>query len=193
MIKSILISGLILLISGCVAYGPQYKMSLTGVERPENAKARYGAIKISNIKDKDVTKYTFEDDLIYSEWYLSYDSVHFSMKNKTKHSIKLMWDEAVLVDEFGGSQMIMHSGIKYTNRSDSQSPSIIVRGATISDLILPTSNVTFVSGQYGGWQTGRLLSKNASGKTIQILLPIKIENTVNEYIFKFKVKEVLKK
>ena len=130
----------------------------------------------------------------------------FTLLNKTNHSIKIIWDEAVYVDENGLSRRLMHSGVKYTDRNNPQPPTVVVKNAKIDDVVLPTDNIYYVSGQYGGWTTKPLLpnrattkeelntlSKKYIGKTVKILLPLQIEETVNEYIFSFKVEDFITK
>jgi len=114
-----------------------------------------------------------------------------------------MWDEAVYVNVNGESQKVFHSGVKFIDRNNSQPPTIVVKGASISDVVIPTDNVYYVKpSQYsaGGWQvSGLFITSSFSaeemekakssyvGKTVKVLLPIRIENTNNEYLFSFKI------
>jgi len=191
---------IIFLLVGCVSYQGIYNLGLQEVERPEDAKERYGDSKIVNFEEEGKTKYSYEDDMIKIVWLPLTKQFAFTVQNKTDHSIKIIWDEAVYVDENGSSCRVMHSGVKYTERSNPQPPTVIVKKANISDIILPTDNVYYVRGQ--GWNTRPLfrnwantpeeldtLTKKFIGKTVQILLPLQIEETINEYIFSFKVED----
>ena len=73
-------------------------------------------------------------------------------------------------------------------------------------MVLPTDNVHYSSGEYGGWEVLSLfpgrskdkveLTNNAErikGKTIQVLLPLEIENVLNEYIFTFQIEDFVVK
>lgn len=80
------------------------------------------------------------------------DAIHFSLTNKTSHSIKIIWDEVVYVDVNGSSYRAMYSGVKYIDRTNPQLPTIVFRNGSIEDLVLPTDNVYYLSGQYGGWR-----------------------------------------
>lgn len=51
----------------------------------------------------------------------------------------------------------MHSGVKYIDRNNSQPPNIIPKNASLSDVIIPTDNIYYVSGQYGGWRDGQVV------------------------------------
>ena len=72
---------------------------------------------------------------------------------------------------------------------------------TVSLYIMPTDNVYYVSGQYGGWSehpllpkyatTEEILSSHIVGKTMKILFPVIIENITNEYTFEFRVDDAV--
>ena len=187
-------------------YTGTYKVGLQEVESPKNIKDQFGDTKVVNFEDQGVTKYSYEDGLIKIIWLPGRTQFSFSLFNKSEHSIKIIWDEAVYVNENGSSQKIMHSGVKYIDRNNTQPPTTVVKGASIEDLIMPTDNVYFVSGQYGGWRETPLFKNSAStqeelnklkdfyvGKTIRILLPLRIEDTTNEYLFTFKIEDFIAK
>ena len=94
----------------------------------------------------------------------------------------------------------MHSGVKYVDRANSQPPSVIIRQGSLDDMVVPTDNVYYVSGQYGGWRTRPILQTRATtqeslnqmannniGKSMQILMPLEINGKLTEYIFVFDV------
>jgi len=182
--------------TSCMSYRAMYDIKLDEVERPENAQERYGKQTITRFEEEGQTKYSFEDDLLKIIWFPTSSRFYFILTNKTEHSIKIIWDEAVYVDTNGMSKRVVHSGVNYADRNNHQPPSTIVRGATVSDIILPTDNIYYQ--YYGGWKelplfpskgvtTSEVSSKALAykGKKVQIMLPIKIEEIVNEYIFSF--------
>jgi len=178
-----------------------YGIVLSKVERPAEAKERYGEYEILETEEQDF-KYVFEDEMIKVFWLPTSSGISFRMTNKTDHSIRIIWDEAAYVDENGESHRVMHGGIKYTEKEAPQPPSVVVRKGTLADVIFPTDYVSYSSGRYGGWSEKPLLpneqtggdpqvllsaSKEFIGKTIQVLLPIQIEDVTNDYIFSFKI------
>ena len=185
------------MLSSCMTYFQGfYNVGLQEVERPENAKVRYGESKIVNFQEDGKTKYSYEDEMIKIVWLPISTQFGFTLQNKTDHSMKIIWDEAAYVNVNGTSERVMHVGVKYIDRSNPQPPTVIVKKANIDDMILPVENVYF--DEDIGWRTKPLfpnkaisveelktLSQNYIGKTVQILLPLQIENTVNEYIFSF--------
>jgi hypothetical protein len=193
-----------LLLTSCVTYTGTYKVGLQEVESPKNIKEQFGETKIVNFQDKGVTKYSYEDTLIKIIWLPTEKQFVFNLTNKSDHSMKIVWDETVYVDENGASQKVIHAGVKYSEMGASQPSTTIVKGAYLDDLIMPTGNVHYVSGQYGGWSEKPLFNGKAYsneqlealkasylGKVVKILLPIKIEDTINEYLFTFKIEDFI--
>jgi len=204
--KLIYFFGLATLMTSCMTYTGIYKVGLQEVESPKNVREQFGETKVVNFQDQGVTKYSYEDGLIKIIWLPGSTQFSFSLLNKSDHSIKIIWDEAVYVNENGSSQKIMHSGVKYIDRTSTQPPTTVVKDASIEDLVMPTDNVYFVSGQYGGWREAPLFKNRAAtpeelnalkttyvGKTVKILLPLKIEDTTNEYLFTFKIEDFVTK
>ncbi|MGH7391531.1 MAG: hypothetical protein ACREM3_19030, partial [Candidatus Rokuibacteriota bacterium] len=193
-------------------YTARYTISLSQVERPAKAKERYGEQKITQIQEEGALKYYFEDEMVRILWFPTSTNVAFVLNNKTDHSIRIVWNDAAFVDASGISHRVMHEGVKYADRNNPQPPSVIVRRGSVKDFILPTTNVHWVEGYYsrytsipGRWshmpllpnsQVGgdpeklRSTAQGLVGKTYQVLLPLQIEDVVNDYIFTFKVDRV---
>lgn len=219
-LKNSLFLSLILLIitviiNGCTAtsfmgtnyFVAKYDLILTSVERPADAKERYGEQIIEKYNPKDSSKfnYIFEDGLVKTLWLPAQKGFYFEIYNKTDNSIKVIWDEAVFVDENNKSHRIMHSSIKYSERDNPQPPSVIIRKGSIDEFVAPTDYIYFYRG-YGSqyiydpseWRHMPLLNyksevkekaendaKQVVGKKLQLLLPLEIQGKVNDYIFEF--------
>lgn len=191
-----------ILFSGCGSYKTYrgvYQLGLQEVERPSDAKERYGESTIVNFEEDGDVKYRYEDDMIEIVWLPLPSEFAFELNNKTDHSIKIIWDEAVFVDSDGTSGKVMHTGVKFTDRNNTQPPSVVVKKAKLSDIVVPTKNV-YYSTYSSGWNQSNIfksfastteelevIAKENTGKEVRILLPLEIQNTVNEYIFTFKV------
>ncbi|NUP55824.1 MAG: hypothetical protein HOQ19_08330 [Gemmatimonadaceae bacterium] len=203
----------VLLVTGCASLAalapsyPKYDLSLTSVQRPEKAKVRYGPDHIASFSDSGKTKYTFEDSLINATVVPIQTGFSVRIENKTSHTIKIIWDDAAIVDPTGQSARIMHVGVKYVDRNNSQPPTVIVARGHIYDELSPTDKVYMSTGLYGGWQTAPLLPKTPfqianrdtvlakltetyKGKTVQLLLPLQIEDVTNDYLFTFTINDV---
>ena len=201
-----IVAGLLAL-SSCGAfksYVASYSIGLTSVESPSDAKQQFGETKVVNFNESGVDKYRYEDDYIEIVWYVSAYQFNFTLRNKSEHTLKIQWDDISYVDINGQVDRIMHSGVKYIERNNSQPASTVPKGANISDILIPTDNVYFVSGKYGGWEKKLLIpsiykspeafNEGASkylGKTMTILMPIMIENVQNDYTFTFNIDKLL--
>lgn len=164
----------------------KYVINLSSVESPENATVQFGETKVMTFAEGDKQKYRYEDDYINIVWYVGNKTFDFSLTNKTDHTIKINWDDISYVDITGNVGRVMHSGVKYIDRNNSQPATSIPRRATITDLLMPTDNVYYAS----GWNEKPLIpigynQGGAEGKKMTILMPITIENVQNDYTFEF--------
>ena len=185
-------------------YIASYSVGLSSVESPADAKQQFGETKVVTFNEEGVSKYRYEDDYINSVWYVGLKQFNFTLNNKSGHSLKINWDDISFVDTKGQVGRVMHSGVKYSERNNSQPATTVPKGASISDILLPTENVYFVSGQYGGWRENYLLpcvyqtpeafnagASSLVGKTMTIMMPIMIENVQNDYTFTFNIDKLL--
>lgn len=195
------------LLSSCGAfksYIASYSVGLSAVESPADAKQQFGETKVVTFNEEGVSKYRYEDDYINIVWYVGLKQFNFTLNNKSGHRLKINWDDISFVDTEGQVGRVMHSGVKYTERNNSQPATTVPKGASISDILLPTENVYFVSGQYGGWRENYLLpcvyqtpeafnagASSLVGKTMTIMMPIMIENVQNDYTFTFNIDKLL--
>ena len=193
-----------LLFSSCgVSNLANYSIGLKTVESPDNAKQQFGETKIVNFQDGETNKYRYEDDYINIVWYVDSKRFYFDLTNKSGHTIKINWDDISYVDYNGKVGRVMHSGVKYTERNNSQPASTVPKGATLSDILIPTENVYFIS---GGWREKYLIrcvyndaatrdaqASSYVGKTMTIMMPIMIENVQNDYTFTFNIDKLLNK
>ena len=196
-----------LLFSSCgVSNLANYSIGLKTVERPDNAEQQFGETKIVNFQDGETNKYRYEDDYINIVWYVDSKRFYFDLTNKSGHTIKINWDDISYVDYNGKVGRVMHSGVKYTERNNSQPASTVPKGATLSDILIPTENVYFISGRFGGWREKYLIpcvyndaatrdaqASSYVGKTMTIMMPIMIENVQNDYTFTFNIDKLLNK
>ena len=186
------------------SYVANYSVGLTTVESPADAKQQFGETKVVSFDEEGVSKYRYEDDYIDIVWYVGTKQFNFTLKNKSGHTLKINWDDISYVDINGQVGRVMHSGVKYADRNSSQPATTVPKGANISDILLPTDNVYYVSGQYGGWREKLLipsiyqsqedLNANASnlvGKSMTVMMPILIENVQNDYTFTFNIDKLL--
>lgn len=186
------------------SYVASYSVGLSTVESPADAKQQFGETKVVTFNEEGVSKYRYEDDYIDIVWFVGSKQFNFTLKNKSGHTLKINWDDISYVDTKGQVGRVMHAGVKYTDRNNSQPATTVPKGASISDILLPTENVYFVSGQYGGWRENHLIpcvyktpedfnsgASSLVGKTMTVMMPIMIENVQNDYTFTFNIDKLL--
>ena len=206
-VNSFLFAVATLMLTSCGAfksYIANYSVGLMTVESPADARQQFGETKVVTFDDEGVSKYRYEDDYINIVWFVDMKQFNFTLTNKSGHTLKINWDDVSYVDTKGQVGRMMHSGVKYTERNNSQPATTVPKGASITDLLLPTENVYYVSGQYGGWRESYLIpcvyktpeAFNAEAaslvdKTMTIMIPIMIENVQNDYTFTFNIDKLL--
>jgi hypothetical protein len=195
-----------ILMSGCTVAG-YYVLNLSEVERPQNANERYGEQKIINFKENNRISYTYEDELIKIVWSPHLFGFDFILGNKSDYSIKIIWDDAAYVNTKGVSGRVIHSGIKFTERNYPQPHTVIAKKTYLDDLLVPVENIYFNEGgllSYDDWDIKPIfpnaadskryleyLTKQYLGKTVKILLPLQVQETVNDYIFTFNITDFI--
>lgn len=192
------------LTAGCAAAVSQvpaptdrYRLELTEVERPAVARQRYGPQKIATLTDSGRFKSTFEDSLVAITFAPATDrrsirGLEFVLANRTDHSLKVVWDEAAIVNAAGRSGRVMHSGMTYASRTAPQPPAVVVRRGYLIEYVVPVDNVTLGTSTYNPIHVADMLPGQKSayvGKSIQLLLPLEIEGVVNEYTFTFTMRD----
>jgi hypothetical protein len=198
----------LLVLTACVPVRPittlQYDVGLREVQRPAAAQQRYGDQVITPVRDS-AGKYRFEDKLIAATFFVWPNYIAIGLENRSEYPIQISWTEAAFVDPKGLSQPVMHAGVKYTDCASPKAPSVVVAKGRITDEIVPCN---YVQLGYGSWiemdylpnfsyvlldsadAIASRLDKEMKGKTIQVLLPIKTQDVVNDYTFTFQVNGV---
>lgn len=165
----------------------RFHFVLSKVEKPKNPKIQYG--KTIKTTDKESLKYLYEDNAMSILWSSTKSQFIFTLKNKSENNFKIIWDDAAFIDENNTANKIFHSGIKYTNRNESQTPTLIPKGSILEDLIAPIHRVFYSD----GWHSAEMVdqswwyNKSLENKCVKVLLPIETKGVVNEYTFTFKL------
>jgi len=189
----------------------RYEIALVEVERTAQPASEYGTPSISEVFEDGQKRYVFEDALFRATWYAAPKDFSFLLANKSDHSIRVIWDRGVFVDDSGASHRMMHSGVRYLQRDSPQPPSVIVRDGLLNDGVLPTDCVFWKPGHYGGWEQKEIFGPTRTetpsshlefvevfeadaraniGRRYKVLLPIEDGGSTHEYVFVFEVKGV---
>lgn len=185
-ILTLIISMVLVLLTSCTVHSPMIHYNLRLASR-------------DNTEIPVLTESTVEDSLVTITCSVNMSSLSLLISNKTNNTIKVIWDEMLYVDHNNVSGRIMHNGVRYIDRNMSQLPTLIAPGTWLIDDIVPTDNIYFVTGQYGGWRTLRLFpeakevfTNNDSvlppviiDKDVKLILPLMIDNVVYRYSIVF--------
>ena len=163
---------------------------LSKVEKPANQSIRYG--KTITLTDKGVNKYNYIDNVIDITLLTTSKQFVFSIKNLSPNTIRIIWDEAAFIDTDGATSKIIHKGIQFIKREESQPPTSIIKNAKLEDIIIPTNKIYFsnISNEWNNHSLFSNVDKNSNNQTIRLMLPIEIKGVTNEYIFEFSVNYV---
>ena len=189
--------------TSCTVYRGYYVFDLTEGERNLNDE-ELGELKYKTITLNNTSSFFIEDDIMKIEISALADKFNLKINNKSEKTIKVIWDNCVFVNPNGDNSKFMHDGIKYIDREKSQSPTLIIKKNSINDILLPTNNVYFTTGKYGGWKTKPLFGNTASlvseedlnnnsksnlGKNFIIMLTFEYDSKNIEYTFNVNVND----
>jgi hypothetical protein len=159
----------------------------------------YSNFSFSMVDEKGTVKdtgeaLTYVDSSIIASFAIGKKDISMVLKNQSPGTIKILWDETLFIKN-GNPGKVMHAGIKFTDRNQSQPPSIVPAGTTFDDVIVPTDNVYWREGYYsrygsspGGWEKKDLIpSYTSTGDQIGVFMPMNIGGTTKEYNFNFRV------
>jgi hypothetical protein len=179
----------------------EYHFGLASVERPADATTRYGTQTVSSVDSSGVSRWFFEDRLVRVMFAPTARELAFSLTNKSDYSIRLVWDQAAFVNFDQTSNPVMHAGVRYSACRESKPSSVIVKGGILNDLIIGCDRIREPS-IGSSWivepliEDASFLAKDSAsairftqekwaGKQFKVLLPIQIQDVVNDYIFTF--------
>lgn len=141
---------------------------------------------------------TFEDDRISVNWVFNESRLGFELKNNAKNPIKIDWNNVSYINPDGTAKKVIHGGVRYINRNDLLSPTVVPPTANIEDIIVPADNINYVSGtgySSSGWEVRPLFPNGESaleyeGKTFSVFMPLEINGETYNYTFTFSISDV---
>lgn len=184
--KLVLYISVCMIVASC-ATGYHYSFSLLSVDRPSHASEKYGPAKIGKVADSVTSRYRFSDSCVDVVFSINTEQFEVVCKNKTDRAIKIDWEKAAYVNPYGVRKRVIHRGISYERKADPQTPSIIRKGETLTDYLLPSENVNVYLYGSGGFTIYPLFSAREYGRTARVLLPLEVDGIENEYLFQFKI------
>ena len=139
-------------------------------------------------------EHLFEDDIMKIVWSPEEKQFAFKLLNKTEETIEILWDKVIFIDSEGEGHRTIHVGVKYNNRNEYQTPTIIPMLTRIRDGITPAENVSFKKGKWGGWKTNRIFKKRLSTREVKKKQKENPDYSINDFIdyYKYRIAMTLK-
>lgn len=156
-----------------------YHFVISKVDKPKNANVRKGILTKDGI---------YEDSFISINWTAMEQEMTFmfSLKNMTNNTMKLIWDEALIVNFDGFTERVLHKGADLESLQKSQQPAIIPPLAQLADFYCSEKYFGRNKLRYG-YGGGDNCGYN-DGKEMRLILPIQIGKITYTYTFIFKLK-----
>lgn len=189
------------LCNSCASNIAKYSIGLDTVESPVDAKQQFGETKVVIFEEDGISKYRYEDDYIDIVWYVGLKEFYFNLTNKSENTLKINWDDVSYIDIDRHAKKVAHSGAIFRDRYNTQIPTTLPKGTSISEYLIPIDNIVFENMSIRRkyllpcvYQTPKALKEEAPmlvGQKIAIMLPFIIENIQNEYTFTFNIDKLL--
>ena len=145
------------------------------------------------LKPRPSDRLMYEDAFVQITFTISKRQIAFLLRNKTDNPISIDWNQVSYIDLSGGSHKVMHEGVKYITRSESQPPSIIPPTANLKDIVFPIDYVSYSSSRYSsGWREEPLFPEGPAaakykGGTFSVFMPLVVNGSAKNYLFSFKI------
>lgn len=129
----------------------------------------------------------FSDETISIVFALHSKQLGFVLKNKSDEPIVIKWDAVSYISPSGRTYRVIHQGIRFIEKDKPMADTVIPPQALLDDMLVPTGNISFTSGQYGGWRTSDMLDEDDVGREIGVFFPIEIKGKRISYNFRIKI------
>lgn len=181
--------GLLLALPGCVAtrQGALVELGLSSVQRPQDVAERWGEYTLA---PADSTGYTYEDGLIALAVVPLGGTFSAVVRNKTDHSIRLLWADASYVGPDGLSSGVVPGETRWIDMGNAPAPQTIPSRASAAISIIPKANANTSNQSIEDFYPYESPCSEATGTTVRLLLPIEIQGVTNEYTLQFEPTDV---
>lgn len=191
--RSLLPITIVALLAGCApAMVSSYDAPLVKVQRPADVEARWGEY---TIEPTDSSGYAYSDELLDMTVVPARGSFFARLENKTDHTLRVIWDEGAYVGPNGVSSRIVNGNTRVIDMEREQPPTVVPAHASAVLNIIPTDLYHVSTGAYTSNWTDDFVSycgtaADYEGKTFRLMLPIQVQETVNEYTLEFMLSNV---
>ncbi len=161
-------------------------MSLKEVQRPADVAKRWGDFTLQKSPDG----YTYQDNLVQLLVVPVRGSFVLTVSNKTSYSMQFLWDQASYVGPDGVSGTVSSGQTRCIQMGQSRPPETVPANARAILTIIPSNLVYTPYG--GGCEVRDFVPANETaaqfeGKEARLILPLRVQDNVNEYTLVFRV------
>lgn len=139
------------------------------VELEKVEKSKNQIVKGGELKENEF----YEDNVISIKWEEKKQTFYFAVKNKTSDILKIIWDEALIINYDNYTERVLHKGTDIEALKQSQHPSLIPASAQLSDYFRPEREYS--------------ISEVVDGDHIKLVMPLQIGTNTIYYTFVFKI------
>ena len=167
-----------------------YEMPLKEVQRPADVAQRWGKFTLQKSPDG----YTYEDNLVQVLVVPQKGSFTLTVQNKTSYSMQFMWDQASYVGPDGFSSPVSSGETRCIQMGEARPPETIPANSRAILSIIPT-RLVYTPSYGGGCSVSDFLPHDSTankleGKNARLILPLKVQDSVNEYTLIFQVSSI---
>ncbi len=166
-------------------YIARYDIVLVDVDRPTQAKERYGDISLSKVQPGNTSINLAEDQLIKIAWLPPDRTLAFDLLNKTGQSLKIAWNESAYVDISAHSHSVIHTSPSSLVPSKSRLADSLTPADIVPSMFFPCIRPGYICES-----SHRQYASAHKHLTYRILLPLQMGPDIYHYIFTFKVNNV---
>jgi hypothetical protein len=177
MMKKLLCACSVLTLSSCAALSMSRTVYKFDLDPQSKVRSPAGELTITGLERQDVT---------------------FTFKNTGANTVKIVWDESVLIGTDGRTHKVIHNGVKLINASESMVPTIVPSGVAVTDSVAYADGVEFNS-FIKSWTQAEIVpcstpgslcsSEENYGKNLTLLLAIESQGKKEEYTAKLTLKK----
>lgn len=167
--------------------GGEFITELVKVDMPDCIKGEKKDISL--VSGDNTSEYFYKDEIISVFILADGTKFKFRLTNQTENTMNIIWQDAVYVDYAGNTSRLLNNSNKYVEIEDKLPSTIVIRGATVNNEVVPSCNVLGLD------ERGKLKvcsyypqSPMKDENKLLLMIPVQIKDVVYEYIFEFAVK-----
>lgn len=169
----------------------KYDIELEMVRKASDINQRYRAPVADTM---DVVRYAYEDDLFRGIWSATEAGWNLTIYNKSEQTLTIDWDEVQYLDVDRIGRGVLASGTRYSERNNSQTPTVIPRRGNITESLVSKDHV--YQSTTGVWAKRPLFpidyseAQRYKNKNFSLIVPFTVGGLTSQYEFVFKIKDV---